>query len=706
MARIAKRYTNELEKLKENVQEAHDYFRENNERFHEFRRFLYKTTLTDDDLSALAQLERPQIEFNMAGAFVSRLRGEFSRMEPGFTIRAMDGIENVDPKLISVLEAHFRAALIDADNDGFSYDVYTDLLAGGFSVAEVYTDYVSEMSFDQNIYVERVFDPTMTGFDPLARKSHKGDGHWCFQLFPMEREEAIKVYGSDVVKGMDFARNVGGFSWSYAAAKKDIVLIADFYRKEFKREKIIKLTNGRTVTEKDYELFAQMWDEQGFIEQMPQPVGKRRETTIESIRRFRFSGSRMIDVEDTNYKMLPLVFFDGNSSMLKQNDDSCAYQFTQPYIYSLKDAQRLKNYAGQSLANELENTIEHKFMAAIEGIPEDYLDAYINVQKPSTLMYNAFLDGDSNVPLPPPSVIQRTAIPPEISGTFQLTDNLMQSILGTYDAALGINNKELSGVAIMQGAMHSNAASMPYTVGFMKGLNRVAQIMLDLIPKYYVTPRSIPTVRPDGKRSYELINTKGSPFMHYDARSLQVKVEAGVNFAVQKQISLETIIQLMQSSEIFANFINKKGLAVILDNIDIRGIDGLKQAAEQYMQELQQQEQEAQQMQQQQMQQQIDPAQLMQMQQQVEREKIQGRKEEAEIKANVDLTKIATQNATANKEADIKLVEVLAKVQDAHLDNAIQQEKVDAENARTAVQSALDVSAHHHEMEKGDSDNG
>src|SRR5690606_16188324 len=198
--------------------------------------------------------------------------------------------------------------------------------------------------------------------------------------------------------------------------------------------------------------------------------------------------------------------------------------------------------------------------------------------------------------------------------------NLMQSILGTYDAALGINNKELSGVAIMQGAMHSNAASMPYTVGFMKGLNRVAQIMLDLIPKYYVTPRSIPTVRPDGKRSYELINTKGSPFMHYDARSLQVKVEAGVNFAVQKQISLETIIQLMQSSEIFANFINKKGLAVILDNIDIRGIDGLKQAAEQYMQELQQQEQEAQQMQQQQMQQQIDPAQLMQMQQQVERE--------------------------------------------------------------------------------------
>ncbi len=698
MAVIARKHTSQLDKIKQSVEQAYTYFRPNYERYHQFMRFVYKSTLTEDDIAVLATLGRPQIEFNMMEAYISRLRGEFSRMEPGFVVRAQDGFDLVDPALIDILEAHFRAILNDSDNDGFSYDVYTDLLVGGFSVVEVYTDYVSEMSMDQKICAQRAFDPTLCGFDPLARKSHKGDGSFCFQLFPKEVEEVEREYGSNAIKGLKYARAFSGFNWSYRAAKKDIVLMCQYDKKDFKKEKITKLSNGRTISIKHYEQLLEMWNESGYIEQPPIPIGKIRETVLEEISRYTFSGAELVNVEKTNFKMLPLIFFDGNSAVLRDNNDSTAEQMTRPYVYNVRDAQRLKNYAGQSLANELENTVEHKFIASVESIPEDYIDAYIDIQKPGTLLYNQFYDGNPEIALSPPREVVRTPIPPQISETFQMSDNLIQGILGSYDAALGIQNNELSGVAIMQGAMHSNAAAMPYTVGFMKGLNRVCQQILDLIPKYYVTPRSLPIVEPDGKRSYQTVNKPGSPFMNYDSMSLDVKVEAGVNFAVQKQISLETIIQLMQTSEAFAAFINTKGLGILLDNIEIRGIEGLRQAAGEFMEETQEKQAQMAQMAQQEASQQLDPKQVIAMQAQAEMAKVAQKKEAVQTQAEVDLIKIATDDAVKNKQADIDFLKVMADIQGAGVEQGLKQEKIDAENARSAVEMAVSVSQHHHEV--------
>src|SRR5271170_426825 len=117
MANIARRHTSQLEKIKDSVEQAYTYFRPNYERYHQFMRFVYKSTLTEDDIAVLTTLGRPQIEFNMMEAYISRLRGEFSRMEPGFVVRAQDGFDQVDPKLLSILEAHFRAILVDSEND-------------------------------------------------------------------------------------------------------------------------------------------------------------------------------------------------------------------------------------------------------------------------------------------------------------------------------------------------------------------------------------------------------------------------------------------------------------------------------------------------------------------------------------------------------------------------------------------------------------
>jgi hypothetical protein len=588
---VAKKHQDYLERIKTNVRRAHDYFKPNYDRYNEFRRFVFDTSLKEEEVTLLMTLSKPQLEFNVLEAYISRLLGEFSKQEPSIAVSA-DDEKNADPLTISVVEQHLRHALFDSKNHHTKYEVYKDLLSGGFSVFKVWTDYANRMSFDQVINFDRAFDPTLCGFDQLARYSHKGDGRFCFELFPMEKERFIEDYPDVDITKVSFRRDFAGFNWSYLNDNTEILIVGDYYEKKIKHTKIVKLNNGQTMTMKEYEAMAESWND---FSMMPSVVGKPRMTDFETISRYRVIENQVLEYRSTDMSMFPLVFVDGNSVMIKTPKNGNVRQMTRPYVYHAKSAQRLKNYAGIALANEIENMVQHKFIIKKEALPkeEDLLQAIKDIQKPSNVIINAFYEENPNMPIPEPiREIAKIPAPPEVLQGFQTTDGLIQNILGSYDASLGINNNQLSGMAIVEAASQSNAAAMPYIVGFLQGLQRVAEIIVDLIPKYYTTPRTLPIQDPEGKKHYIKINQEGGVPLEYDENALNVKVEAGVNFQVQKSRALQQIISLMQASPLFSQFMNSRGLKVLLDNIDIRGIDQIKIMAEDWMKEMQQQQQQ------------------------------------------------------------------------------------------------------------------
>jgi hypothetical protein len=174
--------------------------------------------------------------------------------------------------------------------------------------------------------------------------------------------------------------------------------------------------------------------------------------------------------------------------------------------------------------------------------------------------------------------------------------------LGSYDASLGINNNQLSGIAVVEAASQSNAAAMPYIVGYLQGYQRAAQIYVDLLPKYYTTPRTLPIMDEDGKKSSIKINQEEGLDMFYDSNALNVLVTAGASFQVQKSKTILMLKEVMGMSPLFAQFISEKGLNFVLDNMEGRGIEQLKKMTDEWVQEMQQQKQMAMQQQQQEMQ--------------------------------------------------------------------------------------------------------
>jgi hypothetical protein len=683
---ISKTGTETLDRLKKNINASYLYFKPNYDRFHHFRRFVFETSLDSQEKDILTTLKKPIIEFNILEAYISRLLGEFAKHEPSIEITPADGVP-IDLETIKLVEGHIRHIIYEANKNSCSYEVYKDLLSGGFSTVKVWTDYASNMSFNQVIKLGRVFDPTLCGFDPMARYSHKADGRYCYEIFPQAREDFERENPTVDINSLSFSRNIEGFNWSYRNGSEDIVILGEYWEKKKKKAKIVKLANGRVMTEKNYEKFQEYWKKEGFIAQIPAVIGKSRNTELETICRYRLIESEILDYKETDYTYLPLIFVDGNSIILRDGDgtNNSTMQMTRPYVYHAEGIQKLKNFAGQTLGNELENMIQHKIMIAKESLPqeEEFLAAYDNVQQASTYVYQAYSENNPDQQLPQPREVVRTPIPQEVMATYGMTDSTTQVILGSFDAALGINDNQLSGVAIQTAATQSNQAAMPFVTGYLQAWTHIACVCVDLLPLYIVTPRTIPVVGLDGKREYKKVNDpkNNGPSFDYDKGALQVYIEAGVNFQIQKNQALQQIVLLMQASPSFAEFMNGPGLDVLVSNLTCYHADVLKQMVPEWEKQKEQMKQE--QMQQQKEMMANDPAmvnakikmQEIQQKGQLEQAKMQAEQKQQEFDNQVTLAKIQIDK----EQADAKAALDQNKLQQDSVESQVQIEKAKAE---------------------------
>jgi hypothetical protein len=696
-----------LPKLKKHVECWHEYFKRNNQRFWDFTKFVCVTNISNKERTALQAVGKPQLEFNILEAQVSRLRGEFAKHSPSFEVRLADGVPTYVltrefVQTIQVIEGHLLALFGDNTNDALKYKFYTDVLIGGFSVGEVLTDYVNAKSFEQKIEVQRVFDPTMCVFDPLARMSHKGDGQCAGKIVPMTMDDFKNQFPGHDIDKIKFSQegHLGDFAWSYKNQQEDIILVGDLFVKKNRKVKIVKLTNGHVVPLAQYEKLLELWDEEAVMAVAPK-ILQERMTTLETICRYKFFSEGVLDYQETDFSMFPIVFIDGNSVVVHggeinsgtgigtqanaDGDNSPTTQITKPYIMHARDTQLLMNFAGQSLAGEMESIVQHQYIVAIESIPEDQQEAYTTPQIANCLQYTHVFDKEAGIMLPPPQVLQRRQIPPELANTFNSASNIMQMTLGNYDAILGINDKDISGKAIQAGAMQSNAAALPYLMGFNNGLTRMAEIVVDLIPKYYRTPRTMPVIRPDGKHDYEMVNDENtnSVMLDYDPKNLQIKVEMGTSSEMQKQVAIDTMERLAQSIPVVGKFIGTMGLPVILDNLNIRGIDHLKELGEQFTQMEKQAAEAA-------SQQPSEVEIIANTEKEIEMTRIAQQAEKAQLEA----ANKSAQLAIEKQKVDIMFLDLLAKVESNDKRAALEAEKLSSENSRTAVELTMDMIGH------------
>lgn len=595
-----------LKYLKECVEDWEIYWAPNNDRYNYTMHFVRVSTVSAQDEADLSFMARPPMSFNSIEAYGCKFMGEFSESEPGVEVSADDGVVADKQVALTVecIEAHMRHDLEHANNGNAGYKVMTDTVYGGFGCFEGYTDYAYKKSFDLTVPHQRV-NPTLCGWDPMAMEAHKGDGAYCYKKIYMT-EDAIRVkYGDEVAENIDYdSGSDGKFAWAYTASQKRVACIVELYWKYERSGKIVKLPKDLVnlpvffdagfkpvMEEKEYKKLVKEWELSGPIIPAPKPVNKRSETFCD-IYRFTFCQNKLIKTERTDYEMLPLIFVEGNSVEVQNVDGGAVRQVMKSMFYNAIDAQRFCDFAGQSFAGELEMQIKSYAIGAAESFDEQTLKNWLDPTRPSLLTYKA-RDKDGQI-LPPPEIVQRPDMPPSIGTAFFGSQKIIETTMGFYDDRVA-NDPNSSGVAIQEAKLQSEAAASPFRDGYLEGLNRLAQFKLNMYPKCFKTPRSIPVVLENGKRGYAIINTTNLPerspeadpdlaqtapvYMNYDPDSLFVKVKAGPNSALQKRQALQEMNSMMSASPDMASFVLGPCLELYLSNYDMRNIEQMKAMA-------------------------------------------------------------------------------------------------------------------------------
>lgn len=598
MSMVAEKHQSQLPRIVKNINAAFADFKKNNDRYHEYMMFTFETSLTQDETNVLNSLDRPVIEFNMMNAPVDRLCGEYYKQEPSIEVHPKAG-KKVDPRLLAFLEGYFRHILDDAQQENTQYLVYREQLAGGFSGFKVFAEYRDNRTFEQDLKLRRIFEPTMVGFDPMATQTTKSDAKWFFELYPMRQDEVKRKWPKVDLNQLQSTYNTD-LSWVTGTGEDRVIIVAYYYERKVKKEKIVELANKKVITLDEYKELMLQWQHSRIFEQAAEIVRMREVDKVYWVR-YTVIENEVLEHEETIFSMPCNIFADGNSARTQEKNSKKITQFTKPYSYHARGIQQLTNLAGQALANDFENMVQHKFALSEEALPTnpDWIDALTNVQKASVIVSKAYAvneQGESQVDLPlaPVQPVPRVAMPPEVVQTFTGAMQMMQNILGSYDASLGISNKQLSGVAIVEGATQSNASAMPYLINNILALNQAGRVILNAIPAIIKEERMMPIINKKGEPDLMLVNHPDGVSLDYDPESLNVIVKAGVNFEIAKARAVEQIIGLMKVSPQFEAFMNAKGLPILLDNLDFRGVDIVKDLADEFVKE---QEQAAQQQQ-------------------------------------------------------------------------------------------------------------
>jgi hypothetical protein len=703
----------ELKRIKKNIENAYQGFRGNYERYTRFRNFIFVTTMGDGAKNVNNELLRNSLEFNILEAYLSRLCGEFAKHEPSIEISSSDDYhpetpeeKKIQAEQIRILEGFMRYTLGEANKRGMEYNCYRDTLSGGYSSVKIFTDYVDSKSFNQHIKMERTFDQTLVGFDALASYPDKSDGDFCFEIVPMRKEDFEREFPEADISKYKFENQFmnsssgmgtfGPFNWSFKVGQDHIIMVAEYFEKVKKKVKLHKLSNDKNMTDKEYKQFVKDWNEAGILAQAPIIVDTR-ETEIITIDRFHMVRNDILTHEETDYPCLPIKFIDGNSVVSKDDTTGSSYQMTKPIFYNAEGAQRMKNFAGQVLVNEIENMRPAQIIASLESIPPQYLDLYRKPQNTTTLIYNAFHNGNPSVPLQPPIISPRQGLPQDIITAFMQADTVIQNALGNFDTSMTqLTAAEMSGKAVQEITTLSNAAAMPYITNYLLGLEACAQMVVDMMPMYYKTPRSLPVISAEGKRTYEMVNVPNGVMIDYEPGAFKIKVEAGVSFGIQQSRALQQVIALSNAIPRFGEFINESGIDLVLDNVEMRNVETLKERAEEWM--IKQEEIKKHAIEMQQNQPKIDEqmvqiaAQQVQTEGQVGMAKVQMQAQAESLKNTAKMAELELDT----KKLQVDIAKILADLSIAETKVGIEQQKADDDRINKVIDAAIRESEHKH----------
>jgi hypothetical protein len=476
---------------------------------------------------------RPCITVNKVDNYCRQVSNQQRQQRPRIKVHATNTHEDmVDAQTISGIIRHIE---VNSNADHAYDNAFEYAVRMGWGYMRVRTDYISEDSFDQEIYIDPVDNPFTVYFDPNSVAPDGSDADRCLITTMMLKEEFRKLYPDADDGGTSFTQRGTGDSQSEWITKEDIRL-AEYYYTVREKATLYLLSDGSSTFADDKDFFVRL-NAYGIT------VVDKRDSFKKTIKYCKMTAVEVLEERDWAGKYIPIVPVYGRHIVIGDKRKKFGM------IRYAKDPQRMYNFWQTAITEGVALAPKAKWLIAEgqdEGHESDWANA--NIKSFPVLRYKQTdIDGR---PAPVPSRLQPEPPQAGIMAAAMGVDNDIKNIMGVFDPAqLGQGN--ISGKALNGQQQQVDLTNFDYYDNLTRSISHIGKICLDLIPKIYDTERVMRIIGDDGKPELLTINQRDSVdhvLNDITVGQYDVVMETGPGYNSKRQEAVDNMLPLLAAA--------------------------------------------------------------------------------------------------------------------------------------------------------------
>jgi len=476
---------------------------------------------------------RPCITVNKVDNYCRQVSNQQRQQRPRIKVHATNTHEDmIDAQTISGIIRHIE---VNSNADHAYDNAFEYAVRMGWGYVRVRTDYISEDSFDQEIYIDPVDNPFTVYFDPNSVAPDGSDADRCLITTMMLKEEFRKLYPDADDGGTSFTQRGTGDSQSEWITKEDIRL-AEYYYTVREKATLYLLSDGSSTFADDKDFFKRL-DAFGIT------VVDKRDSFKKTIKYCKMTAVEVLEERDWAGKYIPIVPVYGRHIVIGDKRKKFGM------IRYAKDPQRMYNFWQTAITEGVALAPKAKWLIAEgqdEGHENDWANA--NIKSFPVLRYKQTdIDGR---PAPVPSRLQPEPPQAGIMAAAMGVDNDIKNIMGVFDPAqLGQGN--ISGKALNGQQQQVDLTNFDYYDNLTRSISHIGKICLDLIPKIYDTERVMRIIGDDGKPELLTINQRDSVdhvLNDISVGQYDVVMETGPGYNSKRQEAVDNMLPLLAAA--------------------------------------------------------------------------------------------------------------------------------------------------------------
>jgi hypothetical protein len=476
---------------------------------------------------------RPVITVNKVDNYCRQVSNQQRQQRPRIKVHATNTHDDmVDAQTIQGIIRHIEVN----SNADYAYDNAFDYAVRmGWGYLRVRTDYVSEDSFDQEIYIDPVDNPFTVYFDPNSVAPDGSDAERCLITTMVSKDQFRKMYPEADDGGTSFTQRGTGDSQSEWITKEDIRL-AEYYYTVKEKATLYLLSDGTATFADDKDFFNRL-DAYGIT------VVDKRDSYKKTIKYCKMTAVEILEERDWAGKYIPIVPVYGRHIVVGDKRKKFGM------IRYAKDPQRMYNFWQTSITEGVALAPKAKWLIAEgqdEGHESDWANA--NIKSFPLLRYKQTdIDGR---PAPVPTRLQPEPPQTGVMAAAAGVNDDIKSIMGIFDPAqLGQGN--ISGKALNGQQQQVDLTNFDYYDNLTRTIAHVGKICLDLIPKIYDTERVMRIIGDDGKPELLTINQRdsvGRVLNDITVGQYDVVMETGPGYNSKRQEAVDNMLPLLSAA--------------------------------------------------------------------------------------------------------------------------------------------------------------